>query len=226
MTGRNSFSFSNTMEWDPRLLALSEEKTHYNIDWEKVINLSPPSKNSSPETKRELETLVEYKSLRTQEELEQINKEIDLKTTELGGRPAPDYFDENKFPATAELFRYSFSDLNILIMSEKKIFDRVRPNILEPDIEPVIKVPGHPAYPSGHSTQAHFLAFVLGELMPDRRDALIARAGEIAKNREIAGLHYPSDSRAGATLARQFVDLLLKNAEFQALLKTARQEWR
>ena len=33
------------------------------------------------------------------------------------------------------------------------------------------------------------------------RSALIALAWHIARNREIAGLHYPSDSRAGERLA-------------------------
>lgn len=226
MTKGDVLLFSSTMAWDPRLLALSEEKTHYDIDWAKVINLLPPPKNSSSETKRELETLIEYKTLRTSEEREQINREIDLKTTEFGGRPISDYFDENKFPATAELFNHSFGDLNILIMSEKKKFDRVRPHFLKPEIEPIIKVPGHPAYPSGHSTQAHFLAYVLGELMPAQRDILIRRAEEIAKNREIAGLHYPSDSRAGAMFARQFFDMLLRNVEFRARLEVAKSEWR
>jgi acid phosphatase (class A) len=218
-------TFSSTMEWDPKFFALSEGQTYYGID-RSEIKLPPPPANSSSETKKELEILLGYRSLRTSEKIEQIKKEAEFDTTEFGGRPGPDYFDEKKFPATARLLKESYHDLSVIVTSEKRKFDRVRPHILEPDLDPAIEVPGHPAYPSGHSTKSHFLAFVLGELRPKEREALAARADEIARNREIAGLHYPSDSRAGALLARQFADLLFKNAEFQALLAPARSEWR
>ena len=101
----------------------------------------------------------------------------------------------------------------------------MRPSVLEPDIEPIIDVPPHPAYPSGHSTQLYFFAYVLSELVPSEREGFLEKAARVAKNREIAGVHYPSDTEAGRMLARQFVDLLFQNAEFNALFEQARTEW-
>jgi hypothetical protein len=47
----------------------------------------------------------------------------------------------------------------------------------------------------------------------------------IARNREIAGLHYPSDSHAGRELARQTFAILQKGPLFQKLLVDATAEW-
>jgi len=44
-------------------------------------------------------------------------------------------------------------------------------------------------------------------------EALINLADSIALNREIAGLHYPSDSEAGTELAAQIWPLLIKSPE-------------
>lgn len=85
--------------------------------------------------------------------------------------------------------------------------------------------PGHPSYPSGHATQAHALAWVLGDLVPASAQALTDMSQRVAENREIAGLHYPSDSAAGRLLAEHLLTLLKASKAFQALLKAAKTEW-
>jgi acid phosphatase (class A) len=70
--------------------------------------------------------------------------------------------------------------------------------------------PGHPSYPSGHATVAWTFAYLFGEFArPRERKLLEATAAQVARNREIAGVHYPSDSEAGRLLARQMVDVML-----------------
>jgi hypothetical protein len=68
------------------------------------------------------------------------------------------------------------------------------------------------------------LASVTGQFAP-----LIAQsfelADDIAKNRERAGVHYPSDSAAGKQLADVFVEEATKFPAFQNRLAQARQEW-
>jgi hypothetical protein len=64
------------------------------------------------------------------------------------------------------------------------------------------------------------------------RDDLLALAVRIARNREIAGLHYPSDSAAGRMLAEvvlaQLTGLqeLTGNAAFVTAVNEAAREWR
>lgn len=101
-------------------------------------------------------------------------------------------------------------------------FKRGRPFMCCPNVEPMYPrghefYPAHPAYPSGHSTQAHAIAYFYARLFPQLMDDLMTAAGAIAKNREIAGLHYPSDSLAGKLLAREVVDYLLQRQRFHAL---------
>jgi acid phosphatase (class A) len=101
----------------------------------------------------------------------------------------------------------------------------VRPDKLDPTLTPLIDVPEHPAYPSGHSTQAHAVAFLLTALAPDQKAKFESDALRVAVNREIAGVHYPSDSAAGRLLARQIVDLMLRDRSFAALVESAKAEW-
>jgi hypothetical protein len=108
---------------------------------------------------------------------------------------------------------------------------RPRPTHLCPALLPPIPVPGHPAYPSGHSTEAHLIAAVLNEILansiqgPAMRNDLDALAGRIARNREIAGLHYSSDSAAGAQLATDILTYMKTTHEYQTVLPAAQNEW-
>jgi len=109
-----------------------------------------------------------------------------------------------------------------LAMYWKAEFQRPRPSRLSPRLMPPIEVPGHLSFPSGHSTQAHLVARALNLVMPDAaarsldtssalrtrpdvQSPLFRMAERIARNREVLGLHYPSDSAAGAYLASQAI---------------------
>ena len=86
-------------------------------------------------------------------------------------------------------------------------------------IKPVFSVgdefyPGHPSYPSGHASQAFTWAYLLSaKLHPDHRylDAyLLGAARSVARNREWAGLHFASDTRAGESLGKQIAEAILR----------------
>jgi acid phosphatase (class A) len=115
--------------------------------------------------------------------------------------------DERRRPLTGAMLgravRWSFP----VIMHYKHKYKRPRPTQLEPAIRPLVDCPNHAAYPSGHSTQAHLVALVIGAVA-DREDVQTAlwKAGDrIAQNREYAGLHYESDSKAGEALAKALI---------------------
>jgi len=96
-------------------------------------------------------------------------------------------------------------------MHYKEEQKRRRPSQVCPALRPPVPVPGHASYPSGHATQAHLIALCLSECIKqgmsdqtaagDLGAALTALAERIARNREIGGLHYKSDSEAGKKLA-------------------------
>ena len=131
-----------------------------------------------------------------------------------------------------EAVEYALQQAHVVVMHQKKLFNRARPYQIRPSVQPMF-CPGHPSYPSGHSTVAHASAFCLLEIIGTtakndlaRRGAVMQFALRVARNREIAGVHYPSDTEAGAMLARTVLDALLaRDRRFQNLLTQARNEW-
>ncbi len=98
---------------------------------------------------------------------------------------------------------------------------RPRPSQICPWLMPPLAVPGHSSYPSGHATQSALLSLLLSQVMPPEvaqptkydggtfRPSLLDKLAErIARNREVLGVHYPTDSQAGRWLAGQVYALL------------------
>jgi prolyl oligopeptidase len=131
-------------------------------------------------------------------------------------------------PWTTELVAACFHLAGSVVMHCKNQLNRVRPWVLEPRLSPPIPLPGHPAYPSGHSTQMHLMALMLAYLAPEAEPDLKRIAWEVALNRERAGLHYRSDTEAGRSLASHIFRILTTEcANFQSILKKAKDtEWR
>ena len=175
-------------------------------------------KNSSLRTRAELDYLIELQASRTAEDVERIKKEVKLDGFFLGKIPYMEIIDAKKRPKTAALAKAVNPDIEVVMFKTKLHFNRVRPSILDPRIRPPIKVPDHPAYPSGHSTQAFSWAYLLFELTPpDKHEEILASATQIARNREIGGLHYPSDTALGKRIARQLVDMWMEKSEVQKI---------
>ena len=140
-------------------------------------------------------------------------------------------------PATALVLAIASQASILPIMHLKALYARPRPSELCPALLPPIAVPGHASFPSGHSTQAHLMALCMDEVLtgspqkPGMTDTLWTLAGRIARNREIAGLHYESDTKAGAALARTILPLLHaplpsgRSSCYQRAVLAAKAEW-
>ena len=112
-------------------------------------------------------------------------------------------------------------------MHFKYKFRRARPQQVFPGLSPLIPAPGHPAFPSGHALESHMIALALKQVLPNAGGAHAAidtLADRIGKNREIAGVHYASDTEAGKYIADKTFDLLAQCPTFQTALKAAANE--
>jgi hypothetical protein len=115
---------------------------------------------------------------------------------------------ESRKPWTTALIHFALRTGEMAAMHFKRKYARPRPSFLCPGLLVPFGPPGHPAFPSGHSTQSHLMTYVLLEV-----DGIKARfnkelrwlANRVATNRERAGLHYRSDSTAGKHLAMGIV---------------------
>jgi acid phosphatase (class A) len=102
---------------------------------------------------------------------------------------------------------------------------RARPAQVWPAIAPVIPTPAHPSYPSGHSTQNHLIAACMKLAVPDLASACDILANRIAFNRELAGVHFPSDTAAGKRIATSAKPILAEVEEFKNIVRQVRTEW-
>jgi hypothetical protein len=190
------------------------------------IDEGDPKHNNNGNIRRELEELIklmDYRPSVLSEALAQRNGIDDYFRGTLS-------FTPSSHPCTFGLMQIALRVGEFQVMHYKYQFNRPRPSQVCPWLMPPIEVPGHASYPSGHATQAHLVALILGEVMPlppaGRPKPLRLLAERIARNREVLGLHYPSDSIAGAKLAKESFLLLRKCKTVRAMVPEARREWR
>lgn len=218
-------TFSNTQEWDTELYGMIETEAIIVKDARQHITLPEPPRNDSDITHQELEQLHAFQEERTPEKVEQIVREIDIETVSVGPYTFGEITNADTHPYTRHLLKSVLDEYDPIVMYFKNHFDRVRPSILDSTLTTAINIPGHPAYPSGHSSQAHLFAHIMSDIDPQNTDTYWKIADEVARNREVAGVHYPSDSEAGKLLAEQYYNLLKETVWYKTMLENARTEW-
>jgi membrane-associated phospholipid phosphatase len=148
-------------------------------------------------------------------------------------------------PATSRMLIVADALTALIAMHYKAHFNRPRPTQVVPGFMSPIQHGGHASFPSGHATQSHVFAALLTEVMPQTLgipapapgasgrttigQTLVALADRISRNREIAGLHYESDTKAGLKLAAAITDKILLDRKylpkFATLIDKAKLEW-
>src|SRR3954454_23152535 len=85
----------------------------------------------------------------------------------------------------------------------KFVARRPRPAI--PDLPPLVHTASNRSYPSAHATTSAAAAVGLSRVLP--KPPLYAVASSLALSRLYLGVHYPSDTLAGAALGWAFAEL-------------------
>jgi len=221
----DAIGFKRTQNWGSDFQKFLRVRPKFlKSDWARNIVIPPPPANTSPKTEAEIAQLRTLVSKRDAH-LPQIKAEILVTNFTLGGLNYETLTTQSQYRATGQVILAAYHDLALPIFKMKERFDRVRPSIMKKDLGQAIEIPTHPSYPSGHASIAYTIAYLLQELDPKNHEKYLKDAQRISKNREIAGLHYSSDTEAGRLLARQVVDQLLAQSRFQALIKEAKKEW-
>ena len=113
----------------------------------------------------------------------------------------------------------------MMMANFKMRFSRPRPSQVYPSLAPPMNVADHASYPSGHSLVAHLMAFCAAEAVPNMRIPLANLAHHIARQREIAGFHYRSDTTAGQEAAQQVLPIVTGLRSFRLVCSAAAREW-
>lgn len=118
-----------------------------------------------------------------------------------------------------EFLGFAMEIAGALAQRFKLAFACPRPYFFSPLLQPMIPTPEHGSWPSGHATQAFTLATVLAALTGDGGPAKVAAdsqifrlAARIAANRTVAGVHFPTDSAAGAMMGITIGNYLVARA--------------
>ena len=193
------------------------------LELEKLI-ASPPDRTT---TEAELATLHQIERERTQQEIEAAQADdadegIFLYETVLGP-----HFEPSELPATMEFGARLAAEQGAVAGRLKAIFARPRPYQVDKTLHPVCpaKATGN-SYPSGHSLVGYLDGLVLAEMLPERREAILARADDYAHNRLVCGVHYASDTEASRRVSYAEFGYLMSLPEFRHDLAVAKAETR
>jgi len=133
------------------------------------------------------------------------------------------FFQSNNLPNTTVFFENVQKDAETVTDNAKDFYKRPRPYVLDPSLASG-KLEKSFSYPSGHSTESMVLALVLADLIPDKHNAIIAKARSIGWHRVEIARHYPSDIYAGRVLAQAIVHQMKKSDAFQKDFAKAQAE--
>ena len=177
--------------------------------------LPPPPEAGSAQERAELDELLRLQATRTPAEVKRAQQDATISVFRFGdalGSPAA--FNPQQLPLTTELFRRVAQAEALFMDTAKDAFGRPRPFRTELRLSPIVAKPPSASYPSGHSTWAIASAIVLADMLPERRAQIFARADEYAHNREVGGVHYPSDVAAGHLAGTALAQQLFNSPRF------------
>jgi acid phosphatase (class A) len=192
-----------------------------------VARFAPPAAPDAADTRRELDELLALQQARTPGEVAAARADRKTEVSRFYGALGLDAQAPPKLPRTQKLAQRVEDDVRIYVRAAKDHFRRLRPYEIEPRLEPCIAdVKGDLSYPSGHAAFAWAMAGLLSDLVPERREALAARAAEFSRQRLVCGVHFPSDLAAGRLAAGWVLQSIRKEREYASEAAAAAAEVR
>lgn len=189
--------------------------------------LAAPPVPGSATTQKELAELHRIEAARTAQEAEQAMDDERDESIFIYRKVLGAGFTPQALPVTAAFSARVKNDEAVNGSPAKTGFARMRPYNLDKTLHPVCKTKTKDdSYPSGHTMAGYLMALTLIEMVPEKRDAILARADDYAHNRLVCGVHYPSDLEASKVLAYSVHALMTANPQYQQELAAARLELR
>jgi acid phosphatase (class A) len=189
--------------------------------------LPPPPAFASARAKAELAELHAIAAASSPADIEAARRDDadekpDLFNAALG-------FDLTQLPATTRMLNDVLEEEDTDSKAAKTYFHRDRPWIVDGSIKTCVAVKPGPAansYPSGHASLAFSMGVVLAALIPEKAQAILARAEEFGEHRLVCGVHFRSDIAAGQQFGTVLALQLMEKPAFKAEMEAARAELR
>lgn len=160
------------------------------------------------------------------ERIEQARRDGDESPDTMFGAVLGKSIDERQLPATSRLFTRLRATEDAVVGPAKKAFKRVRPYMSSTDVKPLVRPSISGSYPSGHTTNATLAAIVMGDMVPEKREAIWLRAADYSHSRIVGGMHYPNDLFGGKLAGTAIAVALQSRPEFKADFEAAKRELR
>lgn len=187
---------------------------------------TPPASDSGL-TRAELAELHRIEAARTPAQVARAQADEKNETLFVFRDVLGEGFTAERLSQTAVLSAHVKQEEDVISAPLKTAFQRVRPYNLDKTLHPVCKTKTkNDSYPSGHTLAGYLAALTLVDLVPEKRDAILARADEYAHNRMVCGVHYPSDLEASRLLAYATHAAMLGTPTYQQEEAAARSELR
>lgn len=194
---------------------------------EPSLILPPPPAAGSPLAQAEVAELHAIAGRATPDMLAVAKKDSDDERPDLFNDVLG--FDVMALPATAKLLNDVVKEQKTDAGAAKKFFHRGRPWTVDSTIatcEPHGPGKAETSYPSGHATLAFSTGVMLAALMPEKAQAILARAKAYAENRLVCGVHFRSDIAAGQDLGTIVAVRLMQDPTVAREMDAARAELR
>lgn len=187
---------------------------------------SPPLPDSDI-TRAELVQLHQLQASRTPAQVARAIADDNEETIFLFRDVLGEQLDPAMLPLTKAFSARVKHDEGVSTLPAKAEFHRMRPYNLDKTLKPVCKTKTKDdSYPSGHTTAGYIAALALIEMVPEKRDEILARAADYGNNRLVCGVHFASDVQASKLLAYSIHAVMDTNPQFNVEMRAARAELR
>jgi acid phosphatase (class A) len=135
-------------------------------------------------------------------------------------------FTNEALPTLSAFFDRVVATEAAVVDPAKAEWKRVRPFVASKRVRPCVAPSTSGSYPSGHTTVGTTMGIILSNMLPEKRDAIMARAWDYGWNRVVGGVHYRSDVEAGRIAGSLIFQAMAAREEFKDEFVAASAELR
>ncbi len=190
-----------------------------------TLILPPPPVADSVETRTELGELLMIQVTRTPDMVSRAQADAVEEVWRFADVMGPK-FTPNALPKTTALFERLVATDTAVVDPAKTSFNRTRPHLVSDLIKPVVRLSSSGSWPSSHASLGTLMGIVLGDMVPEKRSAIMERARAYADNRLVAGMHFPSDVEMGRIAGSAIAAVAMHQPQFLADYADAKAELR
>lgn len=176
-------------------------------------NFPAPPRHDSPEDLAELAQVLAWQAQRTSQDCQRASVEAAGYATSFFAPPYGPLTDEEA-TALVEMQERLFAEVKFFSRQLKEQWQRLRPHLRSPLVQPCIPLHASASYPSGHAAVAVLASRTFAMIYPERVQLFRERAMQIGDDRVIGGVHYPLDVVRGRELGEMIFRALAENERF------------